>query len=191
MGAIATNATIGEHLVFRSILQAVARPGTVHRIVDSSSGHGEVLAMFAASLLDSETGICAATDSVESVVEEVSELTGCPKARLEVARWVVVAGRDTGSVLDRVDPGSPDYPDESATILYLVDAVSETGGPLAWSGPGIPGTRRPEILGLDPHEWTRLRAKNSSYPLGVDCFFLDASGRIVALPRSTRLEGGF
>jgi alpha-D-ribose 1-methylphosphonate 5-triphosphate synthase subunit PhnH len=91
--------------------------------------------------------------------------------------------------MDRLRTGSADYPDSSATLVYLVDSLAATGGDLTWKGPGIPGSVSPEVKGLARDEWHALQLANSSYPIGLDAFFLDRTGQVMALPRSTRIEG--
>ncbi|MCB9496707.1 MAG: phosphonate C-P lyase system protein PhnH [Fibrobacteria bacterium] len=189
MHNIAVMATIEEHRVFRTILQAVSRPGTVHRLAPTPTRHLESLSLFARALLDPETSVAAASTGSVELVTEIAKGTGCRIASMDVARWIVAYATSADGVCAKVSRGSPDYPDESASVVYLVESLSETGGDIGWSGPGIPVVRRPSIPGLDRNEWRSIRHANSSYPLGVDCFFLDPQGRIVALPRSTRLQG--
>ena len=86
--------------------------------------------------------------------------------------------------------GSADYPDASATLVCLVEALSSTGGEAAWKGPGIDGSVSPRVEGLAPEVLPSLQAINASYPIGLDAFFLDRRGQVMALPRSTRIEGG-
>ena len=83
--------------------------------------------------------------------------------------------------------GTLEYPDSGATVIYLVDKLGETGGEADMHGPGINGTIRPLISGLDQAELGLLRKTNAEFPLGLDALFLDTDGRIMCIPRSTRI----
>lgn len=182
--------TIEEHAAFRGLLNAMSRPGTVHALSDSVVDRDEALALLARSLLDPEVSVAGARPDDEPTARAVVQASGCRMANLPDADFVVAGGGSSAGAVSRVRTGTPDWPDSSATLVYLVEDVAEDGGDMVWTGPGILGDRSPKIDGFDPAEWERLREVNSGYPIGVDCFFLDACGRILALPRSTRVRGG-
>ena len=181
--------TIEEHGAFRSLLDAMSRPGTIHRLSDSVADREGALALLARTLLDAEVSVAGAGADDEPSVRAMAHASGCRVADLPEADFVVAGGGSSAGAVSRVRTGSPDWPDSSATLVYLVDGIAPEGGDMVWTGPGIPGERSPRIDGFDPAEWDRLREANSGYPIGIDCFFLDASGRILALPRSTRTRG--
>lgn len=182
--------TIEEHGAFRSLLDAMSRPGTVHRLSDSVADRDGALELLARTLLDAEVSVAASGVDVESSVRAMAHACGCRVADLPEADFVVAGGGSSAGAVSRVRRGTPDWPDASATLVYLVENVAQEGGDTVWTGPGIPGERSPKVDGLDPAEWERLREANSGYPIGIDCVFLDASGRIMAMPRSTRARGG-
>lgn len=182
--------TIEEHGAFRSLLDAMSRPGTVHRLSDSVADRDGALALLARTLLDAEVSVAGAAADDEPSVRTVARASGCRVAELSDADFVVAGAGSSAGAVSRVRTGTPDWPDSSATLVYLVDSVAQEGGDTVWTGPGIPGERSPKVEGLDPVEWDRLREANSGYPIGIDCVFLDASGRILAMPRSTRVRGG-
>ncbi len=182
--------TIEEHGAFRSLLDAMSRPGTVHVLSESVVDRDGALALLARALLDAEVSVAGAGPDDEPWVRMLVQASGCRIADLPDADFVVAGGGSSAGAVSRVRTGTPDWPDSSATLVYLVEGVAEDGGDMVWTGPGIPGDRSPKIDGFDPAEWARLREANSGYPIGVDCFFLDACGRILALPRSTRVRGG-
>lgn len=182
--------TIEEHGAFRNLLDAMSRPGTVHGLSDSVADRDGALALLARTLLDAEVSVAGAGADDEPSVRAMAHASGCRLAALPEADFVVAGGGSSAGAVSRVRMGTPDWPDSSATVVYLVDRVAQEGGDTVWTGPGIPGERSPRIDGFDPAEWERLREANSGYPIGIDCVFLDASGRILAMPRSTRVRGG-
>jgi alpha-D-ribose 1-methylphosphonate 5-triphosphate synthase subunit PhnH len=184
------NLTIEEHGAFRRILDAIAHPGRVQKLSDKISDLDGAALLFSRTLLDPETGFAVASSVRSDLASQIERTSGCRLVDLEKADFVFVAKPGTDGALDRIRRGTPDWPDASATVVYLVEALHEEGGDRSWSGPGIPGARFPKTEGLDPREWDMLGEANSTYPLGVDCFFLDEHGQIMAMPRSTRLDGG-
>jgi alpha-D-ribose 1-methylphosphonate 5-triphosphate synthase subunit PhnH len=87
--------------------------------------------------------------------------------------------------------GTLEYPDEGATIIYLVESLGpkeNAGVRLRLQGPGVKKEITATISGLAASEILDLKIINRDYPLGVDCFFLDRAGLVMGLPRSTMLE---
>lgn len=183
--------TIEEHVAFRALLQAMARPGSIHVLAPEAHGRDGALEMLVRAVLDSETSLCAMRAQEDELVARLARASGCALVGLGQASWIVIGGGSAAECLPMVRMGSPDWPDESATLVYLVENLGEDGGDVTWTGPGILDKRTPRVDGVVPGEWARLRATNASYPIGLDCFFLDRAGRVMALPRSTRLQGGF
>jgi alpha-D-ribose 1-methylphosphonate 5-triphosphate synthase subunit PhnH len=86
------------------------------------------------------------------------------------------------------NPGTPDYPDRSTTIVLQVESL-RTGAPLRLTGPG---NRTPRILRAAPlpHDMAaRLSANRELFPCGVD-LILVSPDEIAALPRSVRVAEG-
>jgi alpha-D-ribose 1-methylphosphonate 5-triphosphate synthase subunit PhnH len=181
-------AVVLGHRTFRVLLYAMARPGTIHRLPEARDWASS-LAEFALAMLDSETGVAALDSNSTEIVLAAAEPVACPLRSPEEADFVVVGGGSALGWMDRLRTGSADYPDSSATLVYLVDSLAATGGDLTWQGPGIPGSVSPEVMGLARDEWQALQLVNSSYPVGLDAFFLDRTGQVMAIPRSTRIEG--
>lgn len=180
--------TILEHEAFRNILQALSRPGTVHEVSRSVSGREPALELVASCLLDAESSIASLRDDDAQLVTEICRLTGCVRTAPELADFVLAGSGATMGRISRLRTGDPDYPDQGATVIYLVDEIRPEGGAWSWKGPGIQTEIRPDIDGLGELELGSLRDINHSYPLGLDAIFLDRLGKIAALPRSTRIE---
>jgi alpha-D-ribose 1-methylphosphonate 5-triphosphate synthase subunit PhnH len=76
-------------------------------------------------------------------------------------------------------------PHRGATVVLEAGRLEEAG-PLRLEGPGIDGSR---TLGVGMESgWVDERARrNAEYPLGLDLYLVDAAGRLVGLPRTTRI----
>jgi len=177
---------------FREVMEAMARPG-VPRELPVSPGLPVPLQPATAALLltlcDLDTPVWldhAACDSGELAAwlrfHQGTPITGRP----EEAAFAVIADADSLPPLDHFRLGDPEYPDRGATLLVQVADFRSGEGPL-WSGPGIAAPLRLQPLGLAARVWGERRALAPRFPLGLDLIFT-AGTRLVALPRSTRLE---
>ena len=177
-----------DHDTFRSILNAMSRPGTVCRLPHAEPGDaGRLLAEALGCLLDNEVSVCVLDDQANEIAGALRRTTGCRAAPLEEAEFVVACRATSNDLLCRMKRGTLEYPDGGATVVYLVDRASGDGGRFSLSGPGIETSCRPAFAGLADSELVQLREINAEFPLGVDALFLDRSGSIVCIPRSTRI----
>lgn len=167
---------------FRGIMEAMARPGTIHTLAGAtppaplSPAAGAVLL----TLCDPETPIflAGAYDAPE-VREWVAFHTGAPVSAAEncmfaLGRWAELVP------LDAYPIGSSEYPDRSATLIVEQDALTAEGATLA--GPGIQDT-----AGLNLPEINVFQANHALFPLGLD-FYFTSGDQIAALPRSTEVR---
>lgn len=163
---------------FRAILDATARPGTVHALpAPAPDGLSPAAAGLLLVLADAETGVHLAGPA-EAARGWLRFHTGAPDARpgdcaFAVGPW------DALGPLDAYPMGTPDYPDRSATLIVEMPALGGDGPRL--TGPGIETAARMTLP-----DAAALRANAARYPLGVD-LFLTCGDRLAALPRSTRI----
>ena len=102
------------------------------------------------------------------------------------------AARDVDAALwCRLDLGTDDAPQSSATLFVEVDALSDQplagGVALKLRGAGIEHARDLAVAGLPVAFWQWRRALQAELPRGVDLMLVSGT-RLVAIPRSTRLE---
>jgi phosphonate C-P lyase system protein PhnH len=150
---------------FRSLLAAMAEPGTVQ---DLEGG----LPLALATLVDHEVTLAHVGDP-----------------HWPDADFLVVRGGSSRGELGRARQGTLLDPALGATALYELDAVGD--GPLALSltGPGVgPVARVLQLSGLAAEEVGEFQRTRAGYPRGVDVILLDPAGRCAALPRSVALE---
>jgi len=181
------------HGAFRAMLDAVSRPGSVYSLTGAGAAASgeEGLMLLLRTLLDHEVSHCVVSDDPR-LAKKITEVTQSPCKALEDADFVVApAGGTKGQVL-RAKRGLPEYPDYSATVIYAVERIlpkDQNISSVELSGPGIAGRQTfPQMAGFDYSELEALCHINSEFPLGVDAFFVDRQGLLVALPRSTRLN---
>ena len=177
--------------VFRGVLMALSRPGTVHTLeaVPTPAPLNPASMAVCLALLDFETPLWldpAARDGF-GVSEHLRFHCGCPitEATADAAFALVCAG-DLLPPLVRFRPGSDLAPEGSTTLIVQVQRLEEGSG---WtlSGPGIRHTARLRVEGLPagfPESW---RVNQSQFPRGVD-LILTCGNRVAGLPRTTRLE---
>ncbi|KTS28186.1 protein phnH [Methylobacterium indicum] len=180
--------------VFRSVMDALARPGTIQALATGLTPPAPLtpeLAALALALADADaplwldaglaqnpavpaflrfhTGARIADDPAEAAFALVSDAAACPD-------------------FSAFAQGMPAYPDRSATLVLAVSALSGDEG---WhlDGPGIRESARLSAAPLPADMPARLARNHAGFPQGID-LILAAPGRLAALPRSTRVQEG-
>jgi alpha-D-ribose 1-methylphosphonate 5-triphosphate synthase subunit PhnH len=164
---------------FRAALQAMARPGTVHRVSGARppAPLSPAAGALALTLAEGDTPLWLAPSlGGEAVRAWLTFHTGAPFAPPAEARFAF--GRWDELPLDALAIGTPEYPDRSATLVVAMDAL---GTAHRLSGPGIEAEAWLTVP--DPGFF---RANRARYPLGIDAF-LTCGQRLAALPRTTRV----
>ena len=178
---------------FRSVMDAMARPGSVQRI---AAGAGTPAAMMrgtaaiALTLFDHDTPIWldAAMSATPDVAKWLKFHTSAPVVADSSICQLCADRRSPQNLpaLDRFAFGSNEYPDRSTTLILQVESLTH-GPAVELRGPGIDGTA--SLRALD-----RSRAICSSglpstptlFPRGIDVVLVHDDS-IVAIPRTTRL----
>ena len=178
--------------LFRTLMGAMARPGTLARIGPAPHRPSALppgIAALALTLLDYDTPtwLDAALGDAPEVTGYLRFHTGAPlTAEPAAAAFGLVGDPRRLPSLDRFALGTADYPDRSTTLLIEVDTLDDASG---WhlSGPGIERSARLAATPLPDGFAEQRRALEPLFPRGLDVVFV-AGDRIAALPRSTRLE---
>ena len=140
------------------------------------------------ALLDPQVSCCL-LDTDPLIEEQLQTMSGVRFGPPEDADFLLALHGGSNGFALRARRGRLDYPDQGATILYLVEQLAE-GTPasgIKLSGPGIRKFAYPRIVGLVEQELDQLRQANADYPLGIDAIFIDRTGQLMCLPRSTRI----
>lgn len=189
--------------VFRLVLDAVARPGTVIDLAPFAARVAPPMAMngaaavVALTLLDAEATF-AVWAPPPADVERARALRSRTNARSSgpaAAAFHFVLGVDPSAALDAASVGTLENPHLGATLLLEVDllAAATEAAPAAGArrfalrGPGIADTTTIDVAATFDW-WSPRAARVAEFPMGVDLLLVDRSDRLAALPRTTRIE---
>jgi len=172
----------GAQSTFRAVLDAMARPGTIHELPPGLTPPAPLAPATAAILLtlaDGETPLHIAPDCAPATDWLVFHCGITPCADPARAAFVLAT---TLPDLATLAAGSDEAPQDSATVILQVEALGE-GPALTLSGPGLKAPRAFRCIGL-PHGFAHIWAPNHAlFPRGVHRI-LCAGHRLAALPRS-------
>ncbi len=176
---------------FRSVMDAMARPGSVHRIEASAGVPAPMMrgsAAIALTLFDQDTPVWldARMSATSDVAKWIKFHTSAPViAGSAVCSFALVADAPGLPDFEKFSLGTAEYPDRSTTIILQVASLTE--GPVyELRGPGIEGVASLRAT-IDLPDWLDRLALNATlFPRGID-LVLVADDAIVAIPRTTRL----
>lgn len=171
--------------IFRAALDALARPGTLHRLPSAAGYPAALLPLLA--LADLSTPACVLADD-GAWSGTVRALTSAPVTVLREA-WLVAALRPvTAGEFGEIRVGTAAAPEEGALVTLAVDGFPPNGSTCLLAGPGISGRRELRVAGL-PAGFTRARHRlTEAFPAGADFLLVAPDGTMAGLPRTTLLE---
>lgn len=178
--------------VFRRVLEAMAHPGRIVS-VDALDHTPPPLVPAAAAvllaLIDFETPLWLDAPARSSEAADWLRFhCGVPIVdEPAAARFALCTAPAAMPALDAFDAGTDAMPDRSATLILQIEALAADAG-TELTGPGIAQTARLDVRGGPRDFWTIVRDNGARFPRGVD-FVLAAGARLVALPRTVRVEG--
>ena len=176
---------------FRSVMDAMARPGTLHHIAAPVGVPAPMMrgtAAIALTLFDQDTPIWLdeAIAATSDVAKWIRFHASAPiVADPSICHFAVIGDPAVLPSFDRFALGNGEYPDRSATLIVQVESLTQ-GPAIELSGPGIDGTAVVKATIGVPDLLGRLALNHTLFPCGVD-LVLVADDAIIALPRSTRL----
>jgi alpha-D-ribose 1-methylphosphonate 5-triphosphate synthase subunit PhnH len=181
---------------FRSVMDAMARPGTVQQVVASVGAPGPMMrgtAAIALTLFDHDTPIWldARMSETSEVAKWLKFHSGAPVLDdPSICSFALIGNGNALPDLSRFSFGNNEYPDRSTTLILQVDSLKH-GSSFELRGPGVDGaaTLRAMIEPVDLFE--RLAINETLFPRGIDVVLVSGEA-IVAIPRTTRLvaKGG-
>ncbi|MEL7211939.1 MAG: phosphonate C-P lyase system protein PhnH [Pseudomonadota bacterium] len=179
-GGFADSALQSAH-AFRSVMEAMARPGTLQPLSGAeppaplSAAAGAVLL----TLCDTDTPVFLAGDADRAEVRDwLAFHTGAPLAGPSHCMFAVGAW---GALLplSAYPIGTSEYPDRSATLIVDMPKLTASGALLR--GPGIK-----ETAALSLPDIEAFQSNHALFPLGLD-FIFTCEDQVAALPRSTEV----
>jgi alpha-D-ribose 1-methylphosphonate 5-triphosphate synthase subunit PhnH len=187
---------LSAQTTFRSVMDAMARPGSVRRIVSAAGAPAAMMrgtAAIALTLFDHDTPLWLDPRMSETsdVAKWLKFHTGAPViADSSISSFALIGEARALPALDRFAFGTNEYPDRSTTLILEVASLTQ-GPAFELSGPGIDGTTVLQAAIQPPNLLERLAINATLFPRGID-LVLVADDAIVAIPRTTRLvaKGG-
>ena len=175
--------------LFRSIMDAMARPGTIHPLKTDAQPPASIYPLTVAvlaTLADADTSLWleAAFAGNSALVNWLTFHIGAPfAAEPSEASFAVLKGGKDMPALDGFAKGSQDYPDRSATLIIEVEALSDKP---QWglSGPGIKDQNSLTVSVLSSLFVSQWQDNHALFPRGVDIIFVSPDA-IACLPRTT------
>jgi alpha-D-ribose 1-methylphosphonate 5-triphosphate synthase subunit PhnH len=181
---------------FRSVMDAMARPGSVQRIVAAAGTPAGIMrgtAAIALTLFDHDTPVWLdpLTSETSNVTKWLKFHTGAPVvADSSICSFALIGDAAALPSLDRFSFGTNEYPDRSTTLILQVESLTQ-GKNLELRGPGIDGTAVLQARVQPADLFERLAINATLFPRGIDVVLVHDNS-IVAIPRTTRLaaKGG-
>ncbi len=172
---------------FRAVLDAMSRPGRIHRLPalpEAPAPLNPAAAAVLLTLVDADTPVWL--DQPEAA-DWLRFHAGCPVAAEPGAvPFALAAG--AMPALASLCQGSEEEPHLAATLLVQVAALRAGQG---WrlAGPGIEHEHRLEVVGLPADFLAQWAANQARFPRGVD-LVLCAGDQLACLPRSVQITEG-
>jgi alpha-D-ribose 1-methylphosphonate 5-triphosphate synthase subunit PhnH len=176
---------------FRSVMEAMARPGRVQQVIAGVGTPGPLMhgaAAMALTLFDHDTPIWLDARMRQSpeVAKWLKFHSGAPVVDdSSISSFALIGEGGALPDLSCFALGSNEYPDRSTTLVIQVSSLTD-GRDYELRGPGIDGaiTLRATIEPTDLFE--RLSINEALFPRGIDVVLVSGNA-IVAIPRTTRL----
>src|SRR6202140_4294446 len=135
---------LSAQTTFRSVMDAMARPGSVQRIVSAAGAPAAMMrgtAAIALTVFDHDTPVW-----LDPRMSETSEVTkwlkfhsGAPViSDSSICSFALIGDPKLLPALDRFAFGSNEYPDRSTTLILQVESLTQ-GPSFELRGPGIDG----------------------------------------------------
>lgn len=172
---------------FRAVLDAMARPGTIHAVTapaDPPPPLHRATAAVLLTLVDADTPLWLDA-AAEAAWGWIAFHAGAPQAPRAAAAFALAL---TPMGLTGFATGTDDGPEEAATLILQVSALG-AGQALRISGPGLAAHARLRVDGLASGFVAEWAANRRLFPRGVD-LILCAGDRLTAFPRTLMIEEG-
>ncbi|MGM7679235.1 phosphonate C-P lyase system protein PhnH [Microbacterium sp. A94] len=186
--------------VFRAIMDAFARPGTVQRVSTEGLPEGvPAAALPLLALADIMTPIGALrsaddahldADAVTAAIAAIGRVVAARVVDATDARYALALAES--AELGLLSPGIHWAPEKGTTLVQRVEAIHVGAAAPRWrlTGPGIP-PHAPVELSVDGLGDRFVDARDllvSDYPAGIDSILMADDGELIALSRTTRIE---
>jgi alpha-D-ribose 1-methylphosphonate 5-triphosphate synthase subunit PhnH len=181
---------------FRVLLDALSRPGTVHRLPEGVVDVDVPAAVLVPlALADLEVDLAVLEPAGPDWAAALAEATGARPAAPERADLVLALRPPRPDEIRGLRRGTADRPDLACRLVLACDHIdtgatdaTDSAAHLDLSGPGVDGHAALAVSGVPLETLEALIAVNRRFPLGVDTYVVDTEGRVAGLPRSTAVR---
>ncbi len=185
---------------FRVLLDSLSRPGTVgilpsRRYQSLPKGFCPPALSILKTMCDHRVSFSVgSSDQRPDWVRYLEINLSTPFQKVEEADYVIFQGDRFDADFTRLNHGTLEFPEYSATALICVGRLSDEGEPgrpgceLRLSGPGVRDLALLSVTGLDVRYIEERSRTNMFYPMGVDIFLVDSDGRVSGIPRTSAVE---
>jgi alpha-D-ribose 1-methylphosphonate 5-triphosphate synthase subunit PhnH len=183
------NPVLGSQQTFRSIIEALARPGQLIRIkckVNNLEMLNLASAAVCLTLLDDETPLWTDLSWSCTAVNWFQVNCGCSIVTEPcMADFALITRPADMPPLDDFRIGNEQHPESAATLIMQVVGFNDANAKFL-AVPGIKSTTPFAPEGIPLNFWEQWQLQAAFFPLGVDIFFT-CGDLLAALPRTTEL----
>ena len=177
-------------LVFRALLSAFAFPGRVSQLPRELVARMPALCLPMLALTDIETTMCA-PDQPE-LQAEIATITGARTVASRDAQFVMHDAMPTDETTLNLHRGTTYQPELGCRLVLAWNVPTLPASPdstqLRLSGPGVVSGTTLTVSSASAAFLAARSVANSRPPTGIDCWLVSATGEVVGLPRTTRIE---
>jgi alpha-D-ribose 1-methylphosphonate 5-triphosphate synthase subunit PhnH len=123
--------------------------------------------------------------------------SGSKAVNAEQAAFAFFCDGGNGELCGQLSVGTLLEPELSATAIYCVEQLASgedvtdmrgDGITLELRGPGIRELSVANVIGLKESDIEAILLSRQRYPLGLDVYLVDSTGRCIGLPRTTKIH---
>jgi len=179
--------------VFRSVLDAASRPGTLVPLPDGTAPGVPSAIVPVLALADLDVAVATLDEADGSPWSSlIRSVTGCRTAAADEADMVVALRLPTIDEIRSLRTGTDHAPERGARLFIACGAIRsgrhDGGTAIRMRGPGASDGRTITVDGIAAELFGALVTANRSFPAGVDTWLVAESRDMVGIPRSTQID---
>lgn len=182
------NEVIESQRCFRKTMKAMSEPGYLVTLEPLKTSENISSAAFslALTLIDQDISVWVSPKlSSSTFIDNLRFYCGCRLTTSPLEADFVFIKLSEWQNLDNLKQGTEEYPDRFPTLIIETDSLAENGN-IELSGPGINGSRKVSIKGINKQHINLLRVNQQRFPMGYD-FIFTCGEQLMALPRTTQV----